>query len=265
MLIGSAELHLNHRVIRIGATAPPEEDLALAGAPLAASRSHIQLAARAQMGLVRIRLWNQAGPAGGSVLFEGDLMLDGGVIGVGDILGVSRFVQNIGEPGAHRIRVAVDVPGVASRVDVVIDASHDERTLTSVEGFPLPHFVVAENFTLGRSDELGLILSTHDIPLNRLAASLKVIKLAAESDPPDRVEILRKFRMRMVCEWLRWLAPATSAGVAHMMENYVSERLDSAVMTDLDRVSAELAAGLLDRLAADLQPQHQRFKGQPFG
>ncbi|MFD3381250.1 MULTISPECIES: hypothetical protein [unclassified Streptomyces] len=178
-------------------------------------------------------------------------MLDDGAIGVGDILGVSRFVQNIGEPGAHRIRVAVDAPGVASRVDVVIDSGCDGRALTSVDGLPLPQFVVAENFTLGRSDELGLILSAHDMPHNRLAASFKVIKLAAESDPLDRVKILREFRMRMVCEWLRWLAPVASMGVASVMGSYVSERLDAATMADLDRASAELAADVLDRLTAD--------------
>ncbi|AYG79490.1 hypothetical protein DWB77_01605 [Streptomyces hundungensis] len=251
MLIGSAEFYLNHRVVRIGATVPPEEDLVLAGAPLVASRSHIQLAARAQMGLVRIRLWNRAGPAGCSVLFEGDLMLDDGAIQVGDILGVSRFVQNIGAPGAHRIRVAVDDPGVASRVDVVIDSGCDGRALTSVNGLPLPQFVVAENVSLGRSDELALILSAHDMPHNRLAASFKVIKLAAESDPLDRVEILREFRMRMVCEWLRWLARVASVDVAFVMGSHVSTRLDAATMADLDRTSAALAAEVLERLAAD--------------
>ncbi|MER7694472.1 hypothetical protein [Streptomyces sp. NPDC097610] len=85
------------------------------------TRSHVQIAARAQMGLVRVRLWNRAGPAAGSVLFDGDLVLDDGAVGVGDILGVSRFVQNVGTPGAHHIRVTVDDPDIASRIDVVID------------------------------------------------------------------------------------------------------------------------------------------------
>jgi hypothetical protein len=250
MLIGSVELHLNHRAVRIGATAPPEEVLALAGAPLVASRSHIQIAARTQVGPVRVRLWNRAGPAGGSVLFEGDLVLDDGAIGVGDILGVSRFVENIGEPGAHRIRVAVDDLGVASRVEVIIDSGCDERELTSVDGFPLPHFVVAEDFTLGRSDELGLILSAYDLPYNRLAASFKLIKLAVETDPSGRVEILREFRMRMVCEWLRWFASVASADVAAVINGYVSERLDATAMVDLDLASAELAADVLARVAA---------------
>lgn len=251
MLIGSAELYLNHRVIRIGSTAPPEDVLALAGAPLVASRSHVQIAARAQVGLVRVRLWNRAGPAEGSVLFDGDLVLDDGAIGVGDILGVSRFVQNVGDPGVHHIRVAVDDPGIASRVDVVIDSGRDGQALTSVDGYPLPQFVVADNFNLGKSDELGLILSAHDMPHNRLAASFKVIKLASESDPLDRVEILREFRMRMVCEWLRWVAPVASADAVSAMAGYMSERLDGTATVGLDHASAELAADVLARLSGD--------------
>ncbi|MFI9616814.1 hypothetical protein ACIHCM_34910 [Streptomyces sp. NPDC052023] len=178
-------------------------------------------------------------------------MLDDGSIGVGDILGVSRFVQNVGDPGVHHIRVTVDDPGVASRVDVVIDSGRDGQALTSVDGYPLPQFVVAENFDLGKSDELGLILSVHDMPQNRLAAAFKLIKLAAESDPLGRVEILTEFRMRMVCEWLRWLAPAPSADAVSAMAGYMSERLHGTAAADLDQASVELAADVLARLSGD--------------
>ncbi|WP_146066182.1 hypothetical protein [Streptomyces sp. ZL-24] len=120
-----------------------------------------------------------------------------------------------------------------------------------MDGYPLPQFVVAENFNLGKSDELGLILSVHDMPHNRLAAAFKVIKLASESDPSDRVEILREFRMRMVCEWLRWLAPVASADAVSAMAGYMSERLDGTAAVGLDHASAELAADVLARLSGN--------------
>lgn len=63
---------------------------------------------------------------------------------VAEELGMSRFVQHIGSAGVHRIRVAVDDPGAASRVDVVIDSGSEERALTSVDGYPLPLCVVAD-------------------------------------------------------------------------------------------------------------------------
>ncbi|MEU5895080.1 hypothetical protein [Streptomyces venezuelae] len=179
-------------------------------------------------------------------MFDGELVLDDGAIAVGDILGVSRFVQSVGDPGVHHIRGTVDDPGVASRVDVVIDSGRDGQSLTSVDGYPLPQFVVAEDFDLGRSDELALILSVHDMPHNRLAAAFKVIKLASESDPLPRVEVLREFRMRMVCEWLRWLAPVASADEVFAMSGYMFERLDGTA-AGLDHAAAELAADVLAR------------------
>ncbi|MFD8690286.1 hypothetical protein [Streptomyces sp. NPDC059651] len=175
-------------------------------------------------------------------------MLDDGAISVGDILGVSRYIQTIGAPGAHHIRVTVDDPGIASRIDVVIDSGRDGRALTSVNGYPLPRFVVADNSSLGRSDELGLILSTHDLPLNRLAASLKVIKLASESDESDRVEILREFRMKMVREWLRWISADASADTLPAIDSHISEHLNKVSLENLDRASVELAADTLARL-----------------
>lgn len=121
MLIASTDIYLNHGTVRLGSKEAPSAASQLGGAPATASDKHIHVAARAQVGLVRVKLWNRIGPARGTVVFDGDISLADGCIAVGDILNVSTFVQGFGSPGLHRIRVSVDDPGNASRIDVILD------------------------------------------------------------------------------------------------------------------------------------------------
>lgn len=104
---------------------------------------------------------------------------------------------------------------------------------------------------LGKSDELGLILSSYGQPHGRLAASFKLIKLASEFDPLGRVATLREFRMRMVCEWLRWLVPVASVEAVSAVSDYMSARLNGTATVGVDHVSAEIAADAIAQLHGD--------------
>lgn len=247
MLIGSTSIYLNHRVIRIGSTLPPDDVLQLQGAPLVASDRHVQISARAQVGLVRVRLWSKMGQVGGTSLFDGVLLFEDGAIAVGDILGVSSYIQKFGTPGEHRIAISVDDPGLASRIDVVLDSGAERVKLTAVGGYPLPMFTKVDGSVLGKSDELGLILSAHDLPLNRLAAAVKLIRLASEGDEPARVEVLRKFRIRMICEWLRWLSADLALEECTGLGEFISGNLQGVSVGNLDSQAVEISAEVIKR------------------
>ncbi|MFD3621263.1 hypothetical protein ACFWWT_39875 [Streptomyces sp. NPDC058676] len=248
MLIGSTCVNLNHRVIRIGATSPPDDVLDLGGTPLVAGPSHVQVRARAQVGLVRVRLWIRTGPLEGSCLFAGTLSLgNDGAIAVGDVTGVSRYTCAVVAPGAHDVRVHVDDPGAASRIDVILDSGDEEVTLEAVGGYPLPKFTTVPGSVIGKEDRLGLVLSAHDLPVNRLASAVKLLGLAAEEDDPARREVARRFRIRLVCEWLRWLSPDVSVEKSTKLGEYISERLSSISMSNPDARSLEISSEVVQR------------------
>ena len=248
MLVGSAGIYLSHPVIRVGSIDLPGDVVALQGSTLIATERHLHLAARAQAGLVRVRLWSGASPVEGVVVFEGSLRLDDGVISVCDVLGTSSFRHSAGAPGNRRLLVSVDDPGKASRIDIALDPGTREVALTSCPGYPLPGFRVVESAGLDSTDELGLILSDYNILLNRLAAALKLIRLAAKNDKISRRSIMMEFRVRMVGEWLRWISPTFSEGQSSLVAAFILESLQGASPGDVDSFSVDLSRDVMSRV-----------------
>ncbi|MFD9374179.1 hypothetical protein ACFWBH_01345 [Streptomyces sp. NPDC059999] len=247
MLIGGADIYLNHPVIRVGSGGLQENLTPLGGSPFIVTGECIRIAARAQVGLVRVRVWNEASPIEGVVVFDGSLLLSDGSVYIGDVLGASRYQQRVGDPGDQRLMVSVDDPGKASRINIVVNPGRREVTLTSSQGHPLPSFLVTAASALGSMDELGLILSAHDIPLNRLAAAVKLIHLASREDGPARRVPMMEFRIRMVSEWLRWISPGLSEEKASLISSFISERLHDALSDDIDSASVAISSEVLQR------------------
>lgn len=204
MQIGLVDVYANHGVLAIGNRPELDVDVTLQGAAVV-SPSQILLATRGQSGLVRVRLWNGIAPRLGVEVVATKLELLSQHLFVFDIekIGVHSFV--VDRSGTIPIRVLVDDPGFASRVDVLIGEMGEERELTTVAGHPLFSITVRSGMELEAADELDMILSGHDLPLSRVAAAIKLIVIA----PAARPAILDS-RLRQVVEWSRWLTPQQS-------------------------------------------------------
>jgi hypothetical protein len=248
VLIGSVEIYLNHRIVRIGSKETPAEVSSLGGAPVAASGSHIHVAARAQAGLVRVKLWNKAGPMRGAVIFDGQISLVDGCIAIGDILNVSSFVQSFGPPGLHQIRVSVDDPGNASRIDVILDPGVNLISLTSADGYAIPYEWTAGAAAIGRFDELGLVLSSHDLAVARLSAALKIVLIAYQEGEVGSREYLHDFGIRLIVEWLRWLRDGISEETASEVGRDISTRLSDLRTLESDEDVSRLASEVIESL-----------------
>ncbi|MEV7374657.1 hypothetical protein AB0O51_27725 [Streptomyces sp. NPDC090301] len=250
MLVGSAGIFLNHPVIRVGSFAMPDHVVALQGSNRLVGERHLHLAARAQMGLVRVRLWSESSPVEGSVIFDGSLRLDDGVVCVSDVTGVSSFRYGFGVPGSRRMLVSVDDPGNASRIDVVLDPGMREVALTACRNRPLPHFRVSDSSSLDPTDELGLILSVHDIPISRLSAALKLVFLQAGKDIDARSSVMMEFRVRMIGEWLRWISPTLSEAEVSSIILFAFQKIQTGSPDDVDSFSIGIASEVMRRATA---------------
>ena len=204
MQIGLVDVYANHGVLVIGNRLELDTDVPLQGAA-AVSSSHVLLATRGQAGLVRVRLWSGAGPRVGEDVVRARLDLSGQHLFVFDIEKISVHSFATGKLGELPIKISVDDPGLASRVDILIGEEIGGRELTSVAGYPLFSVTVTSGVELEAADELGLILSGHDLPLNRLAAAVKLIL----ATPAARPAILDS-RIDQMVEWSRWLTPQQS-------------------------------------------------------
>lgn len=229
MRIGSADLYANHPMVVVGSDHLVQNSLSLNGSAAVASESHVTVATRGQAGLVRVSLWNVAGPRIGAAVFDGHLNLASPLVTVCEVEGISRFSVSIGQSGLHRFVVLVDDPGFASRVDVIVDCGDDVRTLTAVP----PHRLFDVSYTpgseLGPSDELALILSGHDMPMNRLTAALK---LTAQAHAPRAA--VRSFWIRMIVEWIRWLSPWQSLAASQAIGAKIEERIVASDSGSID-------------------------------
>ncbi|MGW0671536.1 hypothetical protein [Streptomyces sp. NPDC002746] len=248
MMIGSASIYLNNPVLVIGATSPIGGDLALAGAVSVASSEHVLIAARAQVGPVRGRLWSRVGPREGAIVFDGELALADGAIAISDAVGSSCFSTRTSSIGLHRVQVFVDDPGNASRVDVLLDAAAEMSDLTSIPNRPLPGLRGVGDSGLAMADELGMILAAHDLPTNRLAAAVKLLRSSPVSVENSRREAILAFRIRVVSEWLRWLRPEISLEVCNALGEFIKEQVSGRPEAGSDEIAEEAALEVIRRI-----------------
>jgi hypothetical protein len=207
----------------------------------------VRIAARPQVGPVRVRLWQGAGPRVGRLVFDGLLKLPDAKFCVEEGAGLSRYVTKV---NSHRPRVlvAVDDPGHASRVEVVLDPEFVPRSAavwTAGEP-PFPKLTVSPTAPRHRADAFADALAAHDFPRRRLAAALLVV---AEERRQRNSEQSVAFYVNDVVEWLRWL----------------NDRLTYEMCRDTGRhLLGQLGQRTPDQLAEDALNDLQRRLGHPL-
>ncbi|BCJ54144.1 hypothetical protein Asp14428_56190 [Actinoplanes sp. NBRC 14428] len=204
MLIGRSDIYANHGIIVIGAESSVDSDMVLEGAA-AALPSHILVRTRGQAGLTRVQLWSGVAPRVGIEIISAELELSSQYLYVHDLENVSTHYFAMGKVGALPLTILVDDPNSAARVDVVVGGDLAERGLTEVSGYPLFPILVAAGVEVGVADELGMILSGHDMPRARLAAAIKLVAAAPALRPA-----IRDSRIDRMVEWSRWLTISSS-------------------------------------------------------
>lgn len=242
----SFDLYLNRGLLFVGSTGDPWDEDELFAKPSDGERtvalssgSHVMIRVRAQIALVRVEIWHRHCPIVGDVVFDGTLNLPDGILTVSEFDKLNSAQNKVGALGDHRITVRVDDQGEASRVMVIRDCPDGERSLTSARGHELPAVTIADEEILVPVDELGLILSTHDLPLARLAASIKLLLTRHE---------LSKYAVRMIVEWLRWMHPTARSADCQALGDQLSADLVSSSALDVDDRSLTLAQDILTAL-----------------
>ncbi|WP_433080730.1 hypothetical protein ACQP1P_43935 [Dactylosporangium sp. CA-052675] len=203
MQIGSVQLYLGHGHLFLGATSGVDLSVFDGDGAVTATEHHVRIAARPQVGLVRVRLWQGAGPRVGKLVFDGPLKLPDAKFCVEEGGGLSRYVTKV-TSHSPRVLVAVDDPGHASRVEVVLDPEFVPRSAqvwTAGEP-PFPKLTVSPTAPRHRADAFADALAGHDFARRRLAAALVVV---AEERRQRNSEQSVAFYVNDIVEWLRWL------------------------------------------------------------
>lgn len=241
----SLELYLNRGLLFVGSTGDPldeDELFAMLGDRERAaswSDSHVMVRVRAQIALVRVEIWHRHAPIVGDVVFDGIVNLPDGILAVSEFDKINTVRRNVGTWGDHRITVRVDDRGEASRVMVIRDCGEAEAPLTSVPGHELPAVTVAAGETLSSVTELDLILATHDLPLARLAAAIKLLLLRGD---------LERYTVQKFVEWLRWIHPTARVGTCQILGDRLAADLDRPLELDADERALTMARGILTEL-----------------
>jgi hypothetical protein len=203
MQIGAVQLYLGHGHLFLGAATSVDLSVFDGDGPVTATEHHVRIAARPQVGLVRVRLWQGAGPRVGKLVFDGPLKLPDAKFSVEEGGGLSRYVTKVNSH-SPRVLIAVDDPGHASRVEVVLEPEFVPRSAqvwTAGEP-PFPKLTVAPTAPRHRADAFADALSGHDFARKRLAAALLVV---AEERRQRNSEQSVAFYVNDIVEWLRWL------------------------------------------------------------
>ena len=79
--------------------------------------------------------------------------------------------------------------------------------------------------------------------MNRLAAAIKLI-----GESPAVRPAVRSFWIRMIIEWIRWLAPWQSLAESRLAGARIADRLSGEVDGSIDNFAVELASEILQGL-----------------
>ncbi|GAA3450075.1 hypothetical protein [Dactylosporangium matsuzakiense] len=247
MQIGSVQLYLGHGHLFLGATSSVDLAVFDGDGPVTATEHHVRIAARPQVGPVRVRLWQGAGPRVGKLVFDGPLKLPDAKFCVEEGSGLSRYVTKV-TSHCPRVLVAVDDPGHASRVEIVFEPEFVPRSAqvwTAGEP-PFPKLTVSPTAPRHRADAFADALSGHDFAHRRLAAALLVV---AEERRQRNSEQIVAFYINDIVEWLRWL----------------NDRLTYEMCRDTGRqLLSQLGLRSPNLLAADTLNDLQRRLGHPL-
>lgn len=96
---------------------PEDEQVAASGSALVVRVMH------GQEGDAEVRVWSVHGEVDGSEAFRGFLEVPSGTLRVADALS-EQVVRLPLRPGRHSVRVYVDEPREAPKVDVIVDPSY---------------------------------------------------------------------------------------------------------------------------------------------
>jgi hypothetical protein len=247
MQIGWVQLYLGHGHLFLGATSRVDLAVFDGDGAVTATEHHVRIAARPQVGPVRVRLWQGAGPRVGKLVFDGSLKLPDARFCVEEATGLSRYVTKV-TSHSPRVLIAVDDPGHASRIEVVLDPEFVPRSAhvwTAGEP-PFPKLTVAPTVPRHRADAFSDALAGHDFAHRRLAAALLVV---AEERRQRNSEQSVAFYINDIVEWLRWL----------------NDRLTYEMCRDTGRyLLGQLGLRSPDLLAADTLNDLQRRLGHPL-
>ncbi|MFE2075675.1 hypothetical protein [Streptomyces misionensis] len=116
MQVAGVDFRVNHPVLALGSTdwLPVLE---LGSEAAVGCDTHVAVRVQAQVRLIKVRLFTEPlderlePDPSFTTVFEGPISLADGRLVIGDVMGVTRFVNLIGEAGRRLIRVAVDEPG----------------------------------------------------------------------------------------------------------------------------------------------------------
>ena len=242
MIIGAAQLLLNYPTIFIGSAGLPAEELDRAdpSAAVVSSDEHVMLRARQQVAPVSVTIWNGIWAGSGSVVFDGDLSLGDASIAVFDLDRLASYTRVIGSAGVHRVCIAVDDPGVVSRIHVAVDPGRNTCVIGAVAGYELPAVSGVSGASIAPATELGLILAGYDRPMARLVCALKLIFFASPSEVSRR-DAINFSRVQNVVEWLRWLSPRLSLHFCNELGALIRTRLTEDFSDGFDSAAIILA------------------------
>ncbi|GAA2364030.1 hypothetical protein [Dactylosporangium salmoneum] len=247
MQIGAVQLYLGPGHLFLGATNAVDLSVFDGDGAVTATEHHVRIAARPQVGPVRVRLWQGAGPRVGRLVFDGVLKLPDAKFCVEEGGGASRYVIKVSGYGP-RVLVAVDDPGHASRVDVVLEPEFVPRSaqVWPAGEPPFPKLTVSPTAPRHRADAVADALAGHDFPRKRLAAALLVV---AEERRQRNSEQSVAFYVNDIVEWLRWL----------------NDRLTYEMCRDTGRrLMGQLGLRSPDLLAEDVLTDLERRLGHPL-
>jgi hypothetical protein len=217
MKICIAEFSVNTGILVIGSADPSAGPQPTLEQLPAATDAQIFMSCRQQIAPVRVELWRGEAPAEVRKLLSSEITLPAGHIAIGESFRRPCLSWPVCSPGETvEVRIEVDDEERSSHVIVTVNPTESQ----------IP--VLSDRDVLVRSladlEDLDTVLAEHSFPMERLAASLRIVHRRAR----DGMSAARlRYAVQSVIEWMRWLRAGISAGDLANIEGIIISAVSS--------------------------------------
>jgi hypothetical protein len=234
MKVCVAEFPVDSGILVVGSAEPSDGPQPTLEQLPVATGAQVFLSCRQQIAPVRVEVWRGGGLSEIRTLLTAEIALPAGRLTVGESFLPPCLSWPVCSPGetveigitaddrANASHVIITVNPVEPQVSVLTDRDVAVRSLADME-------------------DLSAALAEHSFPMDRLAASLRIIRDRAR----DGVSAARlRYAVQSVIEWMRWLRAGIPAGDLAGIEEIIM----NAVSADL---AIENAAGVVFSALSD--------------
>ena len=222
MKVCAVEFPVDSGILVVGSAEPSDGPQPTLEQLPVATGAQVFLSCRQQIAPVRVEVWRGGGPSEICTLLTAEIALPAGRLTVGESFVWPCLSWPVCSPG-ETVEIGITADDGANASHVIITVNPAEPRVPVLTGRDMAAWSLAD------TEDLSTVLAEHSFPVDRLAASLRIIRGRARGGASAA---RLRYAVQSVIEWMRWLRVGIPEGDLAGIEGIIMEAVSADSVPD---------------------------------